>query len=848
MLTGCIPLLGEDVSDDGSASQYKQYPACEMGMHSQCAALREGEAPSVCTLVSEDPEAPEYRCLPGDGSAAQIVFKDASELRAELAPPPLHPVAIEAGIVDEQEVILKEINDINQREDQSEWKMGATMRYVELTARFALPLLAKEKEATARFEQELAYAARERYEPYFEDIAERMMQQYHAQQKHDAFLQPVVSSLEEQSTNGSRLQQCADAFEMDAINIGSAELQRCSDFFTRLLPRLQNINAKRGYFELGVLDHLYESAFWLRERTSRLEDDYSIPNTQTALYAHLRQLAAEVLAVYHTIIDSELAGANMYPHLRMHVSQDIPRSPDEGAMTQPTIWSLGMWAEIAVSAVDYNGHPKSVRVSWFKKALADVIAQLKLNNAEAAKLVTPIYTDVPETMEKAWKLSYIIEQSGLLSVFGGYDEEGNPKGFQRIHDELIAEARAKEFAAPWAGLISAGACIGATWYLGPTAFPALFACGLATGVGIYQYMRLATLSAAMNTFAYVGMDDALVPPREAKRLSALTSLTGTLVVIDVLFFAIDVGTKLSEVYDAAKAAGLLDEGVDLGRIRRALNDHVRSILRSGDIPVAYARETDLLLRDTKLRQFVMEWEQSKVPFYFEQIPNSAEILAEGIWKSAGELSGTQVRDIFTNARAELNVVEYLDEAANYDNIDHFEAASALLDRHGIANIHTATNLGDGVFVSVPRRLPSDLSVELIVDGNERLLITGYYAHPDIHMQYWDALAEILNELVDIKRSGARDLDRIYDLLADYTLIATGFDPYLSLNFGLFYQINLQAHQLFGLPLQYTYALDHLMWASLDVDTGRQIYRAWATNPDFLEDVKNTPVLFSRYSQ
>ncbi|QQR91363.1 MAG: hypothetical protein IPJ88_06460 [Myxococcales bacterium] len=268
----------------------------------------------------------------------------------------------------------------------------------------------------------------------------------------------------------------------------------------------------------------------------------------------------------------------MYGHLRLAIAV-------QGATEQGS-YPLGRWAQIAASTDQYFAqYDQSERLMWFENALGQVLSILKENNAKATAIMTG-----HDSSAEDWQFALIMEQSGLMSIYGGYDEQGQPKGYQSIHNTLLAQAKEQEFAMPGVGLGAAGGCILLGVFLGPETWPAAAWCAGAAVVGAIQYAALAHLAGIAQTLAYVGIEHSLLPPSEAIRLRSNARLTAIATVADVLFSAVGVVQSMPELIRFGQRIGVLDESIDAERVLDAIYTRIRSFFGFYRAETVYALE------------------------------------------------------------------------------------------------------------------------------------------------------------------------------------------------------------------------------------------------------------------
>ncbi|QQR88975.1 MAG: hypothetical protein IPJ88_12200 [Myxococcales bacterium] len=566
MIPGCIPVFGAALGGDGSG---QGYGACPLGLQAECDGVQSATTEGV--LICDQRT---HQCVSADTENIQYAANTQYHIGLAEA---LHPVADEQLSVAPQHNFLADIETINagRATGENQWKTRAALSYKRLLSeRFAMPLLKKEQEAITKLEQDIGYAGLTNSRGYFQNLAHSMAEQYQRLMEHDAFIEPLARTIEKEAQTAAKLDECPAVFQSESgkIDLSNALLQRCTELYTALIPKLRDINAKRQKIDMAILDNLYETAWWLRELSSSLSDEIQIDQTIGGEYAHARELAASMLSVYHTLVDDELEAQAMYSHLRIQLGLEVPVASFGGMETQEVVLPLGRWAQIATGQGEYLDQSVDARLGWFTSALVQALDVLKINNAQAQSIVAPGSI----VMSEAWEYALVMEQSGLMSLYGGYNEVGAPKGYQAIHDILLTEAKAQEFAKPGLAIASAVACVGVTLALGPTSLPAVGVCLIATGIGIYQYFKLAHLSEVAQTFAYVGLEYSLVPPKEAVRLQKSSRITGLATVVDVIFATADVAHSIPGLLRFAQRIGVVDESITLERIQEAIQARFQS--------------------------------------------------------------------------------------------------------------------------------------------------------------------------------------------------------------------------------------------------------------------------------
>ncbi|QQR91717.1 MAG: hypothetical protein IPJ88_08430 [Myxococcales bacterium] len=609
----CLVSPSDDLGTDGSNQTYS---GCDIPADCDGISAADQGPVSICDQLT-------HQCI-SDEDSTLLYQRNQVSKEQNLSPETMHPVTEAAT--------------------PQGWPFAATKNtenYKRLVAEFfALPLLEQEQKAIAKLESDIAYANFKGITSYFQSVAGQMSKQYTNLQAQDEFIGSIAKSVEKEKRTAAKLEECVAAFQNDSstVDLSSALLQRCTELYTSLLPKLQDINAKRGKIALSTLDHLQETSWWLRELASGMADDIKLTKDLGGKYVHASQLAATMLAVYHTLLDDEIEAQGMYSHLRIHITQEVPVQSFGNTVLQEVALPLGRWAEIATEQDNYLEQPQQVRIQWFMHALDKVIPILKANNAQAAAIMSGQNEETED-----WEYALVMEQSGLMAMYGGYDESGQPIGFQGIHDTLLAQAKAQEFAVPGVAIATTLACLGVSLALGPTSFVAVGTCLVATGVGVYQYFKLAHLANLAQTLAYVGLEHSLVPPTEASRLRLNRDLTAVLTIVDVLFAAYDVAQSSAEVLHYAKNMGWIDESITFDEIQNAARTKLGDIL-FGKIEVAHAMGRGRPLKNVDEVIF------SPVPGFSDRYLSSAIGRINGVVeKQANNLSRyTQAQDKVDN--------------------------------------------------------------------------------------------------------------------------------------------------------------------------------------------------------
>ena len=127
---------------------------------------------------------------------------------------------------------------------------------------------------------------------------------------------------------------------------------------------------------------------------------------------------------------------------------------------------------------------------------------------------------------------------------------------------------------------------------------------------------------------------------------------------------------------------------------------------------------------------------------------------------------------------------------------------------------------------VTRVFPDNATSPVFTSSFNATTYEGRYISPKEPAAGWTALADVLNRMRMLARTSPRPSDAAVDLMAEYAYVASGLLPFPRTNWGLFYQVILQAYQIFDLKPRHSAALDHFMWAAADLAEAKLIFRAW----------------------
>ncbi|QQR89158.1 MAG: hypothetical protein IPJ88_13190 [Myxococcales bacterium] len=569
VLSACAPLSGSDVGQD-SAGQ--GYGLCPTGQHIECGDWDSGlicNTAHECQLVSAEdalsivvaPKRPGMM-----GYALHTVAKQRHLLDGQDEMTPVEALHAKSGYLDR----AAEINE-TMDPGSSQWHSNMLAYYrLLLREEHALPLLTQEMQALDALEGKIGQASYYNSQSYFQSVAQQMVDKYERLLAQDARLEPLFSWFKDNDYHVRELESCVDEFRVseDFLVINS-KVDGCAVLYQGLIDKLRLLN-DREFVHDTVFQHIEHAAQWIRQRAEGGFDAQIVVERAKDPYrfVYLRDLPIAMLGVYRRIVDPELAAQSTYAHLRMPLHVEI-----EGEFWNNLVNKekpLGEWAQIAVQGLEYEDRSETERIEWFRLALIQAVTVLKENNQDNVTMLT----DATITEEHA--LGLAMEYSGLMQLYGGYDESGQPLGFQAFHDELMAEIKAQENWAPGLVIGSSLACLGLGVATGPNPL-SLGLCAAATVVGGYQAYPLYTLANTAETLSYVGLEHSLVPSAESQRVRTASNWANALVALDVLFFGLDVAAA-SDILGAAKAAGYVDEGVDLTAVQ---DDVAETTLRLG---------------------------------------------------------------------------------------------------------------------------------------------------------------------------------------------------------------------------------------------------------------------------
>jgi hypothetical protein len=312
-------------------------------------------------------------------------------------------------------------------------------------------------------------------------------------------------------------------------------------------------------------------------------------SAEPVVYAHTQELPITMLSIYDTLVSPEIEAQNLFPHLRLPVGVAVPDGA--GNYNEVTL-PLGQWARITVEGLTAVSATEAERLEWFESAFGEALQKLEDNHGLAISILTKSELEPRDI----WQLPLMMEQSGLMELYGGYDvETQTPIGFQRIHDALMLQNRQQKYKFENAATAVSILCVASALILPPTNLATAGTCLMATWFSVDTALQLAGLAAMAETLTYVGIDESLVPRRDAINLRQDANIVALLAVVDVIFGAADIlGSarwtqyKVQEVRDGARSRIQpfhLAHGTDQVRVLESAED-VLAALRNTNGPYA----------------------------------------------------------------------------------------------------------------------------------------------------------------------------------------------------------------------------------------------------------------------
>ncbi|QQR91879.1 MAG: hypothetical protein IPJ88_09360 [Myxococcales bacterium] len=547
----CVPFEAESTGESGSA---QSNASTMMGQHAECGGPTSGmffdSASRSCVSEGEGVETTLRQAQPGMPMGG------------------LHPIAHEQHLATGQDRDtptaelaakydyfrqLEAPNALKADGDIDGWKLGASFAYKRLLAeQFALPLLAQESASLNQTEAMIGYGLYQlsegKIDPTLYGAAQRMADQYERLLWQDERLAPMSRALGSEDISAKKFQDCVNVLgrESDYILLDTATAG-CASIFLAVVPEIQALNAQRQVYDNVLLERYIESAELLQQRTMALGGSAIVHvSEEPALFLHFRELGINVLTAFHAVVDPELQAQAMYGHLRMTLEVEVKGVDGQPAVSTQT---LGQWAHQLVHKTSSNASSQAERLSYFADAFLQVIGQLRSNNTAVTEELSSNAIDP----EKAWHYGLLMQHSGLMSLYGGYDGLGQPMGFQRIHDVLLGEAEAHEIPRPMLALGALATCATTMWVLGPASPGAAVVCALGAWVSVTEYQRFAQLVSVANTAAFVGLEYSLVPAPLSLNLQRRLRVAGFWAAADIVLSVADVALSLTDAFALAKS-------------------------------------------------------------------------------------------------------------------------------------------------------------------------------------------------------------------------------------------------------------------------------------------------------
>ena len=588
-LSGCVPSSESQWDGDRGALGLG---TCASGQQSECGDYSSG---LLCNTLTRECERPEQ------GQVVQVLSESKGTGIAEGS---LHPVLGErhtpagqspgapAWFLPKASYIQEAAQvDASYPVGSPEWHANMLVRYrILLREEFALPLLSAEMQAITALEAQVGQAAYGGSQGFFEVLASRMADVHGRLTRLDEQLSSLTKLGRDPVSHVRVLEGCVQEFrQWDDLVAVTPQTVACSAHYLALFDNLRALNSHQ-VVSPAELDHLEHNALWIYQHSGVGAQQIVERIKEPVLFVHLRDLPIAMLGVYRSIVEPALRAQALYAYLRLSVPVDIEEPTGVSTVDVP----LGKWAEIVVDPGQVRDAPKEARLNWFRQALQGALSVLKLNNQDNVQMLTDA------TITDVTALALATEHSGLMALYGGYDAEGNPQGFQRFHDMVLSQVKEQEFAAPGAAIATALACGATSITTGPGALLTAGVCLLAAGVGIYQFSQLATLATTAETLAFVGIDHSLVPASEATRLRRASNIAAAMMVVDVFFSSVDAVASFDDVIELARVRGVIGESDDAATVRSAIAAERRTFR------AAYSPDL-VRIEPPPLRQF--EWDE-----------------------------------------------------------------------------------------------------------------------------------------------------------------------------------------------------------------------------------------------
>ncbi len=557
VLSSCGVLASSSADGDSSG---QNYGACPSGTHLECLAVSSRDD-VVCDATT-------LRCRTGAVSIDQRPRLPGYIGR------PLHPVARDQHMAEGQNeetptselspkpYYLDDIHAINADAesgniDGDTWEARATVAYRHLLAdQFALPLIQLLSAEIATTQTELENNSNS--QSYLQDLATAVSSQYQRLEQQDQKLEPLRTVMAQIDGSVLSLKTCMEVFQRDDTGIALADpvVETCVRTYLQLIPEFRRLNAQ-DLVDPSWLDALEKFVYGLAMRAGSVQvsEGWVSRQAEAITYAQVQELPITMLALYDTLVTPEIEAQALFPHLRMPI--DLEVKGVDGIETRVAI-PLGQWARVALQGVPGITVTPQEQLGWFYQAFKKALQQL-LDNQQTA---IEILTDGSIEASDLWQLALMMEQSGLMELYGGYDSTTTaPTGFQRIHDTLMARIEKQKLKHEGLSLGFSVLCVASALALSPVNFVTAAACGMGTAFSVDTAFQLGGLAAMAETLTYVGISDSLVPRVESMRIRRDANVMALLAILDVVFGAVDMlGSAQNHVY-------IVREAVDGVRMR-----------------------------------------------------------------------------------------------------------------------------------------------------------------------------------------------------------------------------------------------------------------------------------------
>ena len=319
-----------------------------------------------------------------------------------------------------------------------------------------------------------------------------------------------------------------------------------------------------------------------------IREDY--PNDAASMEQQVFELPFAMVALWETVLEPVLLAQSLFPLARVAVSlsSDNPVFPSVARGTPFELaTTLGAVAHMVLSIVQSD----SVAAAFdgaFATRYASLTTEDRLRKEhEISQALLSLYAKaVPQALQalrdqnlelqqklhewpddQAWVMALAVESMGAQSLYGGYDEQGQPMGYQAVHDQQLQIAQSKKGPGKlqWVTRASSAGCIGTALISAVVGTPmmslaALGICAIATASGLTEVVLLTKFAHTAAQIGYMGLDFALYPPLEIEALKKQSKIAFAYAAVDVLFAG----------FDVTEAHRLLDGAFDMSKLRHTL--------------------------------------------------------------------------------------------------------------------------------------------------------------------------------------------------------------------------------------------------------------------------------------